>query len=451
MSLKTAGQLKLSSTSTLYKRSRTSVQSRGLTVSSRRSTLRISGSLAIGAETQTKSSRRTKLRIRIDNQWYDCTGWALAHPAGAQFIHLFDGRDATDVFYAIHSNGHNGDDEAVRRLAKLPKCEAPEDAVLPEKVTPKVAANCVSFRDLRMKLEEDGWFERNMFQEIKHIAQVVLPIVAGTVLAHTQPIAAMLLIALGMQQGGWLAHDYCHGRGKWCIFWKYTGSLFNGFSQGWWSHKHSLHHAFTNQHGVDGDCTMEPFFYLQEPEETGAADSPIRKYQHIYGYPLYGATYYLWRFDSFRHAVATRNWVELGLIAANFAWLCYLGPLVALSSILVGGFMVGALVSATHQSEEMLAEQGEFVDQQFRTTRDAEVKNPFLRFLWGGMDTQLEHHLFPSMPRYNYHKLRPILKAFADEHDMGYRISPDHQIISDNYNTLKTNANVSVLETIMHP
>ena len=83
-------------------------------------------------------------------------------------------------------------------------------------------------------------------------------------------------------------------------------------------------------------------------------------------------------------------------------------------------------------------EQGEFVDIQFRSTRDAEVKNPVMEMLWGGMDTQLEHHLFPTLPRYKYHKLRPLLQAFAAKQpDYKYLISSDTEIIRQNWATLR--------------
>ena len=74
-----------------------------------------------------KKDTGKKLRLRIDGVWYDCTGWARAHPGGALFITLMDGCDATDVFYALHSYGPNGDDTAARRLAMLPTCLGPDE------------------------------------------------------------------------------------------------------------------------------------------------------------------------------------------------------------------------------------------------------------------------------------------------------------------------------------
>ena len=80
-----------------------------------------------GAASVQEKRTKKKLRLRIDGEWYDCTGWAKAHPGGSLFITLMDGCDATDVFYALHSYGPNGDDTAARRLAMLPKCGGPEE------------------------------------------------------------------------------------------------------------------------------------------------------------------------------------------------------------------------------------------------------------------------------------------------------------------------------------
>ena len=48
------------------------------------------------------------LALRIDGEWYDCSAWAREHPGGASFMALFNGRDATAIFYALHSYGANG-------------------------------------------------------------------------------------------------------------------------------------------------------------------------------------------------------------------------------------------------------------------------------------------------------------------------------------------------------
>ena len=380
------------------------------------------------------------VRIKIDDQWYDCAGWAKAHPGGERWIHFFDGRDGTDAFYALHSYGPNGSSKAADRLAKLPKCDPPPP-VEDKTPTPEEYAVSMSFREFRYKLEKDGFFERNVFKEVWALTQVVGLYVAGQYFAYSNPWLSTLLLGLGMVQAGWLGHDYVHGRGPLCEAFRYMPTLLNGHGVEWWSQKHSMHHTFTNEEHLDNDVMMEPFFFLRSPSESGRPDHALRKYQHIYGYPLLSIMFWLWRFHSLESAWRRKDKKELIFMGINYAWLAFCMPWqVAVGSVFLSGFIVASLVSATHQSEEIMeyGEGAEYVEGQFRSTRDAEtVFGPLETWIWGGMDTQLEHHLFPTMPRYKYHELRPILKAWAAANDINYRISPSTKIIADNFALLK--------------
>ena len=95
-------------------------------------------------------------------------------------------------------------------------------------------------------------------------------------------------------------------------------------------------------------------------------------------------------------------------------------------------------MTTSHQSEELLFEpEHDWVRMQFRTTRDAEPSNPLWAWLWGGMQHQLEHHLFPTMPRYRYHALRPLLRAWAEENGQSYLASPSWEILRGNWELLR--------------
>ena len=325
------------------------------------------------------------VRLKIDDVWYDARGWAKAHPGGERWIHFFDGRDATDAFYALHSYGPNGADLALRRLKKLPKCDPPADtSKLP---TDRQYEISMGFREFRKKLEADGFFKRNAVKEIWALSQVVALYGVGTAVAYSHPIIATVLLALGAVQAGWLGHDYVHGRGKLCDSMRYMPTLLNGHSVEWWTQKHSMHHTFTNEEDMDGDVMMEPFFYLRHPKDSGRPDSPMRKWQHIYGYPLLSIMYWLWRSHSVKVAFKEKRWKEIILMGLNYVWLATCMPWqVALGSVTLGGFIVGSLVSATHQSEEIMdaSNAGEYVDGQFRSTRDAEtVFGPLETWIWG--------------------------------------------------------------------
>lgn len=54
------------------------------------------------------------------------------------------------------------------------------------------------------------------------------------------------------------------------------------------------------------------------------------------------------------------------------------------------------------------------------------------RYVWGGMQYQLEHHLFPTMPRYKYRQLVPLVRKFAEENGIKYRATGQWEIIKDN-------------------
>jgi fatty acid desaturase len=115
-----------------------------------------------------------------------------------------------------------------------------------------------------------------------------------------------------------------------------------------------------------------------------------------------------------------------------------IGVQVAIGSILVGGFLVAIIVTATHQSEEMLFDSNRpFIETQFLTTCDASCENFLMEWLWGGMQYQLEHHLFPTMPKYKYAQLRPILQKWAKENGLEYRCDSVWKIWHRNYLTLK--------------
>lgn len=121
---------------------------------------------------------------------------------------------------------------------------------------------------------------------------------------------------------------------------------------------------------------------------------------------------------------------------------------VSIGSVLLSGFLVAIIVTATHQSEEMFTHQQQenepynFVRSQFLSTRDVSCSNFLIEFLWGGMQYQLEHHLFPTMPKYHYAALSKRLAKWAKESGAGldYRCDTVPEIMQRNWNTLRTYA-----------
>ena len=192
------------------------------------------------------------LDVRIDDKWFDLSRWRRTHPSGPHWIDGFDGCDATEVMHAFHS------DDAMAMLARLPQSRAPPMA---SEATPLMLA----FRRFRVQLIDEGWFERVWWREAATPAPCLLLYSAGTVLARRCSWLATVLLALGSTSAGWIAHDYVHGRGRFCAAMRGFGALFNGHSASWWSAKHNLHHARTNHIGIDEDImshSMRQYIYI---------------------------------------------------------------------------------------------------------------------------------------------------------------------------------------------
>jgi len=131
-------------------------------------------------------------------------------------------------------------------------------------------------------------------------------------------------------------------------------------------------------------------------------------------------------------------------MAINYLWLLYLPIQVSILSVLIGGWLVAEIVTATHQSEELIDGLSyTFVEDQFKTTRDVFINSVFMNWLWGGMQFQLEHHLFPTMPKYRYSTVVPLVKKFAKQNGLDYRTSGLIEILKMNYDTMKRCASIS--------
>ena len=224
--------------------------------------------------------------------------------------------------------------------------------------------------------------------------------------AESAPPLSCLLLGLAMTNAGWLQHDYIHGIDKFSNALRPASTVATGLGPTWWSDKHNKHHALTNEMGVDEDIATDPFLFPWAPDP--ANDSPLRKIQHLIFYIPFSFLFALWRVDTLKVAVDSvegkrpdaKN--ELWwLLTHYFLLLTFFPAQVWVPAVFLSGLMSAIIVTPTHQNEEYFEEyQPDWVTAQFRSTRNAVTTNPFSEWLWGGMQYQLEHHLFPSMPRY---------------------------------------------------
>lgn len=364
--------------------------------------------------------------IRVDDLMYDVTSFRDSHPGGAEIMDLYHNADATDVFYAFHSK------KAINQVKRMKgRTPGPND--------PQRDLISKNFEQLRLNLERNGWMERNWFAEVGLVMAPCLFLYGlGSWLAWSHPLIAIVCIGVSMQQAGWIGHDYGHGRGEACRVLNLAfGCLINGFSSSWWSHKHNTHHAFPNRIGVDSDIHNDPILHLMKPSKS--SDVWWRKYQHHFYMVAYAFLYASWRMQSIQFVLGSKNRAEIVLMSIGYCWLLSLPLVVSVGSILLGGWLVAIVVTSNHQPEPKLdnAEKYNFIADQIITTRDVTCPDWITEYLFGGMQYQLEHHLFPFLPKYRYPRLRPLVARFCEENGLEFKNSGIVDIMKRNYDTMK--------------
>jgi acyl-lipid Delta6-acetylenase / acyl-lipid (9-3)-desaturase len=191
---------------------------------------------------------RTSLDVRIHGTWYDLSGWRKAHPAGTHWIDWYDGRDATEVMDAFHS------DKGRKMYQRLPKSKEPTASMLDALTVPDTKLQ-VAFRKFRAELEAEGWWERDITNDVVQIGIWASLVLLAATTAHTLAAVSIMALSLSFTAAGWLGHDYCHGVDDWSFKLRNFAAVCAGLLPTWWVDKHNKHHALSTYrriHGVGG-------------------------------------------------------------------------------------------------------------------------------------------------------------------------------------------------------
>ena len=312
--------------------------------------------------------------------------------------------------------------------------------------TPPVsaAARREDFAELSRRVRERGLFGRRGGYYAVKIPVVLagLAVVVATVVVLGDSwwtLVAAVALAFVLAQIGFLGHDAGH-RQIWSrrrandTIGLMLTNLLSGFSFDWWLTKHSRHHAHTNADGKDPDMTAGALVYTTE--QAGACGRFGRWFagiQWLMLVPLLFLEALNLHVASIRALLRRRDrgaLVESGLLVVHagiffVAPFLVLSPLRAIAFVVVSqalfGFYLGASFLPNHVGMATVAEgddQG-FLRRQVRSSRN--LSGPAaVGFLFGGLDSQIEHHLFPTMPRANLRRARVVVRSFCAEHEIPY-------------------------------
>lgn len=282
----------------------------------------------------------------------------------------------------------------------------------------------------------------------------ILAIALGAVIAgslalgdHWAQVVLAAVAAVIVTQFMFLSHDAAHRQifasaraNEWASLLLGTGV--GGVSLGWWNAKHTRHHQAPNQVGKDPDIDSAVIrFYDTAVAPRSRLAGFIYSRQGWWFYPLLIAEALNLHVQGVI-TVATRRGlkhrgVECALLTvrliaypvvlfATLPWgmaLAFLGVQLA-----VTGLYLGSAFAVSHIGMPVVPKDHkiDFFRRQVLMSRNVSGGR-LATFAMGGLNYQIEHHLFPSMPTPNLRLARPIVRSFCAEHGIDYQEVPIHR------------------------
>jgi len=285
-------------------------------------------------------------------------------------------------------------------------------------------------------------------------------------------LALCFVMGLGMAGVGFaVSHDALHGA--------YSanpkvnriiGMSFDlmGASGYMWRITHNvIHHTYTNIHGVDEDLEVSPLVRLS----SGAEHRPIHRYQHLYAWFLYSLSTLFWvwvkdykyflaqdigPYKNKKHPsgeiallaaskVVHYGWtIVIPLLVVNVAWWQFLIGYLAMH--LTAGLILGVVFQLAHVVEGPAqvnlkpdgSVEAAWMVHQFATTANFATDNRLLTAYVGGLNYQVEHHLFPRVCSVHYPAITGLVREVTAKYGVPYYVQPTlWSAVRSHYRTLK--------------
>uniref|UniRef100_A0A3B4V6E4 acyl-CoA (8-3)-desaturase n=1 Tax=Seriola dumerili TaxID=41447 RepID=A0A3B4V6E4_SERDU len=387
-------------------------------------------------EVQSHSSRNDQWLV-IDRKVYNITQWAKRHPGGFRVISHYAGEDATEAFAAFHPNP-----TFVQKFLK-PLQIGELAASEPSQDRNKNAAIIQDFHTLRAQAL--AWLM------IWHW---------GTNWMLT--LLCSVMLATAQSQAGWLQHDFGHlsvfKKSRWNhLLHKFAIGHLKGASANWWNHRHFQHHAKPNVFRKDPDVNMLSIFVVgaTQPVEYGIKKIKHMPYhrQHQYfflvGPPLLIPVFF--HIQIMHTMISRHDWVDLVWSMSYYLryFCCYIPLYGLLGSVALISFVRFLeshwfvwVTQMNHLPMDIDHEKHQdWLTMQLRATCNIE-QSFFNDWFSGHLNFQIEHHLFPTMPRHNYHLVAPHVRALCEKHGIPYQMKTMWQGLTDIVRSLKNSGDL---------
>jgi linoleoyl-CoA desaturase len=266
-------------------------------------------------------------------------------------------------------------------------------------------------------------------------------------------IIECMLLGLAVASIGFnIMHDGGHGsfsKKQWVNHLAAISLNILGGSHFMWNMKHNvIHHAYTNIDGVDDDIDIQPWMRMSSTQPRYA----MHRYQHIYFWFLYAMLYIFWIFVMDYQKYFTRRIGNMPLkkmsladhmlfwgFKAMYVFLFLFLPIYTIGfwswliGFLIFSVITGLVISIVFQLAHTVEHthfpmpneatgklDDEWAVHQLKTTANFAPHSKLLSWFVGGLNFQIEHHLFPKISHIHYPEIRRIIKQTCQEYGVPY-------------------------------
>nr|QBO56274.1 fatty acid desaturase 5/6-4 [Brachionus rotundiformis] len=407
-----------------------------------------------------KHNKKDDCWIVVNQNVYNLTEFKKKHPGGSKIVEFYAGQDASEAFGAFHKD--------LGKVLKFAKSYMigqidPNDKSMDmlslekkQKIQKEIEIR-KDFQNVKETAEKMGLFKPSYTFYFLHGFHIVFLQLFGyyMLLNYGSKSWPAVLLALACNviaeaQAGWAQHDYGHSS----MLAKpkhnnYVHLFFMGFIKGasadWWTYMHNMHHAKPNVIDKDPDVRLEPFFVVGKVEPRRRAEkNVIKKKKNFYPFTIQHYLFpiaapllfpLLFQWTTIRHAIRRKKYLDLVSMVPMYV-LHFSVTYATFHSILkcVAYFFVVRLFESAwftwvSQCNHIVMDVHDDVDYdswlhlQIKATCNIE-KSLFNDWYTGHLNFQIEHHLFPTMPRHNLYKIQPLVKSLCQKHGVSYVVKP---------------------------
>lgn len=227
--------------------------------------------------------------------------------------------------------------------------------------------------------------------------------------------------------------------------------LVGGYHVTWKIQHNILHHTYTNIEGLDHDIDAGIFLRFSPNSKWYS----MHRFQHLYAWFLYGLLTLQWAtIKDFRQVInyqkldilkKEKKTLRQALLEISVYKIFYYAAIIVVPIVVTGApwhlvvigfvlmhFVAGFLLSAIFQLAHVMEEcefpvpddnrkmENNWAIHQLMTTTNFSAKSRIMSWFIGGLNRQIEHHLFPHICHIHYKKIAPIVKATAHEYNLPY-------------------------------